>query len=261
MPTDPPLVALLAALPGWGFGLALVLCRVGAACIMLPGVGEAEMPATVRMGFALGFTVLLLPVVAPLLPPLPTGVAPLAGMVAAEVATGLWLGWLPRLVVQALPVAAQFAATMIGLSSVLQPDPELGPQTTAMSRLFAVAAPVALFASGLYALPLAALAGSFHLIAPGTLLPVVDSVPGAVAAVTTAFALAVRLAAPFIVAGLLWQCALGLLARLVPNLQVLAASLPGQLLLGLVLLALFAAGMVAAWQDQLRPMLAHLPAL
>ena len=111
---------------------------------------------------------------------------------------------------------------------------------------------MALFASGLYALPLAALAGSYRLIAPGTLLPVADSAPGAVAAVGEAFALALRLAAPFIVAGLLWQCALGLLARLVPNLQVFAASLPGQILLGLVLLALLAAGMVAAWQDQLR---------
>jgi len=252
---------LLAQLPAWGFGLVLVFSRIGAACIMLPGVGEVELPSTVRLGFTLALTVLLLPVVAPVLPAMPGSVAVIFAMVAAEIATGLWLGWLPRLVMQALPVAGQFTASMVGLASVLQPDPGLGPQTTALARLFSLAAPVALFVSGLYALPLAALAGSYHLIAPGALLPVADSVTGAVAAVAEAFALSLRLAAPFIAAALVWQCGLGLLARLVPNLQVFQASMPGQILAGLVLLFLLTAGVVAAWQDQLRTTLALLPGL
>jgi flagellar biosynthetic protein FliR len=252
---------LLAQLPAWGFGLVLVFSRIGAACIMLPGVGEAELPGTVRAGFTLALTVLLLPVLAPLLPAVPSSPWLIFGMVAAEVATGLWLGWLPRLLMQALPVAGQFASTMMGLASVLQPDPGLGPQTTALSRLFSLAAPVALFASGLYALPLAALAGSYHLIAPGALLPVADGAPSAVAAVGEAFALALRLAAPFVAAGLVWQGGLGLLARLVPNLQVFAAAMPGQILAGLVLLTLLGAGMVSAWQGEMRTALALLPGL
>jgi len=253
--------ALLAQLPVWAFGLVLVFSRIGAACIMLPGVGEAELPGTVRGGFTLALTVLLLPVVSPLLPAAPGSLWMIFAMVVAEIVTGLWLGWLPRLLMQALPVAGQFAASMVGLASVLQPDPGLGPQTTALSRMFSLAAPAALFASGLYALPLAALAGSYRLIAPGALLPAADSVPGAVAAVGEAFALALRLAAPFVAAGLVWQCGLGLLARLVPNLQVFATAMPGQILIGLVLLFLLVAGVVVAWQDQLRASLALLPGL
>jgi flagellar biosynthetic protein FliR len=253
--------ALLAQLPVWGFGLVLVFSRIGAACMMLPGIGETDLPATVRLGFTFALTVLLLPVLAPMLPALPASTWTPLGMVAAEVVTGLWLGWLPRLLMQALPVAGQFASSMVGLASVLQPDPGLGPQTTALSRMFSMAAPVAVFVSGLYALPLAALAGSYHLIAPGALLPMADSVPAAVAAVGEAFALSLRLAAPFIAAGLVWQCGLGLLARLVPNLQVFAAAMPGQILLGLVLLCLLAAGVVMAWQDQMHTTLALLPGL
>ena len=64
--------ALLAQLPAWGFGLVLVFSRIGAACTMLPGIGEAELPGTVRLGFTLALTALLLPVVAPLLPGVPT---------------------------------------------------------------------------------------------------------------------------------------------------------------------------------------------
>lgn len=252
---------LLAELPRWSFGLVLVFSRIGAACVLLPGIGEAELPGTVRAGFTLAFTALLVPVLVPLLPPIPA--APWAGfaMVAAEIATGLWLGWLARLLVQALPVAGQFAASAVGLSSVLQPDPALGPQSTALARVFSLAAPVVVLGSGLYALPLAALAGSFHLIAPGALLPVADTTQGAVQAVGEAFALAMRLAAPFVLAGLVWQGALGLLSRLVPNLQVYGAAMPGQILAGMALLLVLAGVMVAAWRDGLQTAFALLPGL
>jgi flagellar biosynthetic protein FliR len=249
---------LLADLPAWGFGLLLVFSRIGAACILLPGVGEADLPATVRLGFTLAFTALLAPPLWPLLPPVPASFAALAGMEAAEVVTGLWLGWLARLVTLALPIAGQFAATMIGLASVLQPDPALGAQSTALARLFALAAPVVVLASGLYALPLSALGGSYRLVAPGALLPVADGVQGAVAAVGQAFALSLRLAAPFVAASIVWHAALGLLARLVPRLQVFAAAMPGQILAGLVLLALLTGGIVTAWQDAMRSTLALL---
>ncbi len=252
---------LLAQLPAWGFGLVLVFSRVGAACVMLPGIGESELPGTVRTGFTLALTILLLPVLAPLLPAVPESPFVVFAMVAAEIVTGLWLGWLARLVVQTLPVAAQFIASMVGLASVLQPDPDLGPQSTALARLFSLAAPVVVLTSGLYALPLAALAGSYRLIAPGALLPVADSTPGVVTAVAEAFTLSLRLAAPFVVAGLVWQVALGLLSRLVPDMQVFAASAPGQMLAGLALLFLLGAGIVAVWQDELHTALTLLPGL
>jgi flagellar biosynthetic protein FliR len=257
MGTDP----LLAELPGWAFALVLAVCRIGAACALLPGVGEAELPSVVRVGFAVALTALLLPVVAPLMPPAPDDAWRAGTDVVAEITTGLWLGWLARVLVQALPVAGQFAASVTGLASVLQPDPGLGPQTTALARLFSLAAPVALFATGLYALPLAALAGSYRLVAPGALLPSADTTEGVVAAAAEAFALALRLASPFIAAGLAWQVAQGLLARLVPNLQVFAVGLPGQILAGLLLLALLAGGMLAAWQDQIHAAFLALPGL
>ncbi|CAH2599176.1 Flagellar biosynthesis protein FliR [Rhodovastum atsumiense] len=252
---------LLAELPGWAFVVVLLSSRIGAACIVLPGLGEAELPVMVRSGFAFALTLLLVPVLAPLVPAAPEMPWRVAAMVVAEIMTGLWLGWLARLVVQALPVAGQFAASMIGLANVLQPDPSLGPQSTALARLFSLAAPVLVLASGLYALPLSALAGSYRLVAPGALLPVADSAQDVVRAVGEAFALSLRLAAPFVAAGLVWQAALGLLARLVPNLQVFMAALPGQILAGLLLLALLTGPMLAAWDDQIRPMLALLPGL
>ena len=163
--------AFLAALPGWGFAFGLVLARVGAAMMLLPGLGEAELPSVVRAGLAVALTALLLPGIGPAVPVPPADPLVGAGMVAAELVTGFWLGWLARLLVQALPITGQIVSYMLGLSNVLQPDPVLGAQSTALARLLSLAAPVLLLASGLYALPIAALAGSYRLIAPGALLP------------------------------------------------------------------------------------------
>ena len=71
-------------------------------------------------------------------------------MIAAEVFTGLWLGWMARMLVQALPMAGQFIAFMIGVSNVLVNDPELGAQSSALEQLFSLAAVVAVLVSGLY---------------------------------------------------------------------------------------------------------------
>jgi flagellar biosynthetic protein FliR len=81
----------------------------------------------------------------------------------------------------------------------------------------------------------------------------------AVRAVSASFALALRLASPFILVSLVWQLALGLLARLVPQIQVYFASLPGQLLGGMLLLALLAAPILRAWVAAVHEGYATLP--
>jgi flagellar biosynthetic protein FliR len=252
-------IALLASLPAWSFAFMLVLARFGAAMALLPGLGEATVPAMVRVGLAFGIAILLLPAIFPKPPPLPEMGLVAAGMIAAEVVTGLWLGWLARLICLALPIAAQFIAYLLGISTVLQPDAELGPQSTALSALFEIAAPVVLLVSGLYTLPLTALAGSYRLIAPGALLPVADGTATTVAAVGQAFGLALRLASPFVLAAVIWHVAIGLIARLVPRLQIYFVSLPGQIAGGLLLLASLFGVILAAWQDAARDGLAALP--
>jgi len=143
---------------------------------------------------------------------------------------------------------------MLGLANVLQPDALLGGQATPIARLFALAAPLAILISGLYALPLGALAGSYGLVPPGTLLPGADTAETAVRAVGAAFALSARLASPFLLVAIV-----GLLARLVPRLQVYFVAMPGQILGGIALLAIVANALLSAWQDAVRSGFAGLP--
>lgn len=250
---------LLASLPSLAFGFALVLARTSMVVMLLPGLGEAEPPPMVRAGLALALTALVLPGVAPLVPTT-SGIA-VAGMIVAELGVGALLGWLARLPAMALSMAGAVISYMLGLSSVVQPDPGLGGQSAALARLFGLVAPVLLLSTGLYALPLSALAGSYQLIGPGELLPVGPLAETVTSAVAASFVLAVQLAAPFILVGFVFQAALGLLARLVPQLQAYTAAVPGQILGGILLLMAVALPLLAEWTGAVRAAWSALPGL
>jgi flagellar biosynthesis protein FliR len=239
----------LAALLDWAPAFVLVLARVGAAMALLPGLGETVAPAIVRIGLALSITILLVPALQPMMPPVPASGLSMGLMVAGEVVTGLWFGWVTRMIVLALPVCAQLIGFLIGLSSVLQPDAELGAQSSALGKLFELAAPVLLLVSGLYRLLLTALNGLFRLIPPGHMLPIADSTEIAIHAVGTGFGLALQLASPFVVIGIVWHLAVGLVGRIVSRMQLYFVSMPGQILAGLVLLMITGSAILLAWRD------------
>lgn len=251
--------ALSGVLPFWAYAFVAVLCRTGAAITLLPGLAEDGMPMTVRMGIAFCLTILLAPVEAHSLPPMPDSIFPLLSILAWEICAGILLGWLARLAMLSLPAAGQIVSMATGLSSVLQPDSNFGAQTAAIGRLFGVAAPVLILASGAYVLPLEALAGSYAALPPGPFPPMSDMLDVATRAVAAHLALALRLAAPFLLTGMVWQVGLGLLSRLVPQIQIYFASLPGQVLGGLLLLGLLIGAMAQAWLSGVGDAFAHLP--
>lgn len=252
---------LLASLPDWAFAATMLVARVGTACMLLPGIGEVELPTTLRAAFVISLTALLLPVIGPLMPQPPADVPGLAAMLAAEIITGLWLGWLARLILLSLPMAGQVIAAATGMVNVLQPDAALGAGAAALSRLLGLAAPVMVMAAGLHVLPLSAVAGSYDLVPPGRFLPVGDTVAVYVRAVSEAFALGFRLAAPFLMAGLLFQMAVGLAARLVPQLQVYFAAMPGQIIGGIALLGIMLVALMGNWMEAARTQFTALPGL
>jgi flagellar biosynthetic protein FliR len=222
-------------------------------------LGEQQIPALMRAGISLALTLLLLPSLAQQLPPPPADIMHEFLLLGEELLIGLWLGWLARLLMLSLPIAGQIISFMTGLANVLQADGVNPGQVTALSDLFEIAAPVMIFGTGLYALPLSALAGSYQLLPPGFALPTGDVAETVVTQVAQSFALAFRLAAPFVVADVTWQVSIGLLSRLVPSLQLFLIAMPGQILGGLLLLAVLGTSLLGAWDDTVRNGLMQLP--
>ena len=257
-PHDAATVQFLAELPSWAFAFVLVLARCGTAVMLLPGLGEAELPMMVRAGVAVSLVAVLLPTIGIVTEP--AGFWPAVAMLGGELFCGFVLGWLARLITLSLPIAGQMISYMLGLSNVVQLDVTLG-QSSALLRLLDMTVPVLVMGTGLWILPVEALSGSYTLVPPGAMLPMTDSVQAVVTAVTTSFALALQLAAPFVFAGTLWQVALGLMGRVIPHLQIYFAAIPGQIVGGLALLAFLAVGLLDAWSEAVRSSFGGLPGL
>lgn len=252
---------LLAALPVLAFQAVLLMARLGAAVMVLPGLGEAEIPANIRLGLGAGLALLLLPGLAPLLPAAPDSAAGTVRLLALEVVVGLWLGGLARLIAMAMAVAGQAIALLLGLAQALVPDPALGGQGTATARLLALAAAVAVLSTGLYAIPLRALADSYATFPAGDPFPAGPAAEAFAAAAGESLALALRLAAPFVVAAIVLNVALGLLARIAPQVQVYFIAVPGQVLVGLALLAAVLPPLLGTFAEAARAAFFVLPGL
>jgi flagellar biosynthetic protein FliR len=246
-------------LPNDVFSVILVFARMGGALMLLPGFGEVFVPSRVRLLLALAVTVVVTPLVTPSLPSAPDG--PLAMFVAlgGEIAVGLFLGSLARMMVAALHMAGVIAGFQASLSNAQLFDPVSSEQGSLLGSLLHVLGVFVIFAADMHHMMLGALVDSYGLFVPGAPLPVGDFSAAAVRVIGTSFALAMQIAAPFIVAGMLFYLALGLLARLMPQVQVFFIAMPVQIALGFLVLALtLSAGMMwflGAFQDTFQGLL------
>jgi flagellar biosynthetic protein FliR len=226
-------------LPQTAFLFLLIFARVGTLLMLVPALGEQMIPARSRLGFALAFTLVLYPLIAPTLPVLPQGLDALGSLLLHELAVGLILGGILRLLLLATQVAGAVIAYQSGLSSAMLADPSQGGVQGAIIGTFLSLLSIALiFATDLHHLTLAAIYDSYMVFVPGNPLMIEDAVQMAVLSVGKAFVIGIQMSAPFIVFGLVFNLGLGLLSRLMPQLQVFFIAMPAQIGLGLALLAL-----------------------
>lgn len=222
-------------IPDLAAAFLLTFARVGTLVMLLPGLGEALLPARLRLSLALALTLILLPIVRPLLP---TGTAPAAvvGTLIGEIAVGLVLGLATRAVMAALQTAGNIVASQIGLSYAMSVDPTAGGQEAAIGNFLTLLGVTLIFATDLHHLAIAAIRDSYALLPPVGVPDSGDAAKLAVMAVGRGFALALRIAAPFVAFALLFNLGLGVLARLMPQLQVFFLAQPLSVLLGVVIL-------------------------
>ncbi len=224
------------------FAFLTVFARLGAALMLMPPFGDTFVFARTRLALALVLRAVVTPLAAPTLPPLPDQPIELAMILGGETAVGLFIGGLARLLLAGLHAASILIAYQTGLGAATLFDPNQNEQGVLMSRFFGLTLLVLLFATGLHHALILTLVDSYRALPPGALPPVGDFSAQAVAVIASAFVIAVKVAAPVLVVGLLFYLGLGLLGRLMPTMQVFFVALPLQIALGfwVVLLALSA---------------------
>lgn len=238
----------LADLPFDVFIAFAVFARVGGFFMVAPAFGDFSLSPRIRLLAALAVAAALLPAVAPLYPTA-AATAPMgmAGIILIETSAGAILGLAARALMSALNVAGQIIAFQIGLSLAQIFDPTQELQGAIVGGFLAILGTTLIFATDLHLMMLAALKDSYALMAPGGAVSVADASALMTQTVAAAFSLGARLAAPFILFGLVFYVGAGVLNRLMPQAQVFFMLMPANLALGLMLLMLTTGLMMSAF--------------
>ncbi len=223
-----------------------VFVRIGAALFLVPGFGERAVPVRVRLGGAIAITLVLSPMIAPLVPEAPRTAVGFFELLLAEAAAGLLIGFAFRILVYILQIAGMIAAQNLSLAQMFGSGVAPEPEPT-IATLLSFGGIVLMLAAGLHVELVSALYALYDVLPYGRFPVAGDAAEWTVDRVAAGFSIAVSLAAPFLVIGFTYNLALGALNRAMPQLMVSFVGVPAIVWLGMVSLLLTAPMLFEAW--------------
>lgn len=241
----------LSFLPEVAVVFMLMFARLGTSIMLLPAFGERAIPMRIRLSIALLLTLVMYPMASALYP---TGLLanPLRLMVlfGQEFVTAVGIGLCAKLITYALQIAGVIIAGQIGLSMALGADvTNSGQQGTLVSNYLSILGLTLVFVTDTHFLVIAALHDSFELFPPGGTVPLSDFTELATMTLAGVFTIAIKLSAPFIVVGLVFYFGLGLLNKLMPQMQIFFIAMPVNIAIGLGLLLILITTMMSVYLE------------
>ncbi len=222
---------------------ALVFVRVGAVLALMPGFGEMAVPQRVKLALIVCFTLVVAPMVAPEIESF--GPAPALFPLVGEAVAGLILGLGMRLFLLTLQTAASVIAQATTLSQLFAgaaPEPQ-----PAIGNLFLIAGVALALGAGLHVKAAQLMILSYDILPAGGYPDARAVADWGVSLAGQTFSLAFTLAAPFVIASMIYNLALGAINRAMPQLMVSMVGAPALTLGGLALLAVATPLLLSVW--------------
>jgi len=153
-----------------------------------------------------------------------------------ETMAGAFIGILARIMLATLETAGMIVSLQLGLSSVLTMNPLMAQQGAIVGALYGLIGTLIILLTDTHHLMLRAVVGSYGVFPPGAILPIGDLSETITRTVGASFRVAIELSAPFIVVGTVFNIGVGVISRLVPQVQIYFVTLPAQIVGGLILI-------------------------
>lgn len=230
---------LIDQLGGQGiYAFILVLARVSGVFLTAPVFSSRLVPTRAKIILALAFTMAAMPIAAQ--GAVPTDVVELGVLAVKEVLVGSAIAFAVAVVFAAIAFAGSLVDLTVGFSFANVLDPLSGTQISVMGQVYSLVSSAVFVAIGGPDLVLAALVRSFGVVP-------LESIPSSSGIATMAirsmsglFSVGLQIAAPVIVALLATDAAVGLLARMAPQMNIFSVELPAKVAATFLLLALTA---------------------
>lgn len=232
------------------FAFILTFVRIGTAITIMPGIGDSFTPQVIRLYIAIGLSFVLAPLVMPMLPsPVPGGMA-LVALIVMEFVIGLFIGTIARILMMALDTAGMIISMQSGLGNAQLFNPAFSSQGSLIGAFMSVTGVMILMTTNLHYLVLFGIVDSYNLFPIGT-IPDTGSMADLVGqAVSSSFAIGIQISAPFIIVGMIIYIGMGILSRLMPQIQVFVLVVPVQILVCLVVLAISLSAGILFWVSE-----------
>lgn len=221
-------------LDAWLAAFIFPLARILGLMATAPVFNNAGMPRRIRLLTGLAIGIVLAPVL-----PIPTIAAGSwigLAIIIEQMLIGIVMGFTLRLVFAAVDLAGELIGFQMGLSFAVFYDPQNAAQTPVLSEFMGLLSTLLFLSMNGHLLTLTALAESFQLL-PITPEPFPAAVfSSVVTGATVLFSAGLLLSLPLIAALLIANLAMGVLARVAPQLNLFAIGFPVTLMAGFVVL-------------------------
>ena len=227
--------------------LILAYLRVQAAILIFPAFSEQFLSVRIRISLAMVLTPAAMAFGAPDAGLAEAGPGLFAVLAAREMLVGLLIAIPVRIMASALHVATSAIGATASLSQLIGTGTEAAPHP--IGNLMHMAGLALLMAMGLPMLLIDLIAQSYAAFPAGNLAVCGEQVRGFVGMVAQSFVLALALASPFILGGLLYQLLTGVVNKVMPSLPVVFIGAPAIILMALIGLAILAPAILDLWAN------------
>ncbi|MDF2368001.1 flagellar biosynthetic protein FliR [Sneathiella sp.] len=220
------------------FAFLVVFIRLGAAFMVVPGFGEAFILPRVRLAIALAVSFIVMPVAAGQIPPEPSTPVGLLLLIVGEMVIGLVMGGVLRLLLSSLHVAGTIIAQQSGLAAAQFFDPAQMSQGAITSTFMTLMGLTMIFVTDMHHLFIEGTFATYRLFPVGA-VPDFGSISMLITDfVQQSFLLGFQMSAPFLVFGITFYMGIGLINRLMPQVQIFFVAMPLQIILSFAILAI-----------------------
>jgi len=212
-------------------------CRVGTCVMIMPGFGSLRVPPQIRLFLALALSMAVLPMMwSAIYPRVATDTTSYLALIGGELLIGATLGFIARLYVLALQFAGVSMSMLSGFNSMSSTDLDEGLPQTELATLINTIGLLLLFILGFHRMVITALVHSYDFMPVGHVFDARGALTTLTDTLSKSFMVALQLSSPFIVYGLIFNFAVGLINKLAPQIPIYFISLPFLLAGGLILL-------------------------
>ena len=220
-------------------GFVMVLTRISAFFLILPVFGWKSIPVRIKVALTILVTFFF-----SMITPIPieseqVSVVKAVLLLANEATYGLALGLIAAFVFAAVKFSGRIIERQMGLAMAQILDPLTGERTQPLGSLLEMIFIILFLSANGHHLFLLIISRSYESFPAGSIPTIPVLAEGVIQAGSTMLIHGLKLAAPILAAFLLLMVVLAVLARMVPEMNILFISLPLRVGLGLLMVAIF----------------------